>query len=457
MCMILNVLGSNLFIFSPVAQRSQPSPASGSICPEDQQQQDCESLSALVTDRAKDRAKAATATANGGQRGGWEVEQNHSPQQMLRDIAGKKNTAHTRVEFEEKKHMPEAPGDCDYRRGLRIAETGETCKDDAAALTNASPSLCEDSKMDIRPNSPSCGLQISDIYSLRQSSSATELRGTQSPVSPQEGFIKTEPSTKSIANHKGGPQRSFGFSDNLHSLHSRTSDSHDLDLDNLSAVVALPTSPDHHRVVLEDDFDLMDDLRVTQPQMSISQAPSGSHGHFASSSHQQQQVPSTDVWLDGSPQPSQSASSPSESYVCGTCGETYGNLVELRMHERTHPGAKQHVCTVCGRSFSGSGDLNKHLRVHTGERPYHCGYCGKSFRRADHLRTHVRVHTGERPYVCAVCGQRFSVSSSLQKHKLTHSGDKPCECAVCGKTFRLAAQMKRHELTHHSRHFGVQR
>lgn len=444
-----------------MAQRSQLSPALSSAYPEDQQQQDCEPPLAQTTDPTKEKTRASKDCANGGQRGGGEVEQNHSSQWTLIDIDGKEDTSHSLMELEEQKHTPEAPAYGDNRRGLRIAEEGDPCKVDTAVLTDANQSLCVDSKRDIRPNStemtntPSCSIQISDIHSLRQSCSAIELDSTQSPVAPQEGFIKTEPPSKSIRRHKGSPQHSFGLTDNLHSSLDRTSDSHPLDLNHLKAGAALSTSRDHHKGVLEDDFDLIDNLRVTQPQMSISRSYSSSQSHFASSSHQQQQVPSTDIWLEDSPQASQSTVSPSESYVCGTCGETYGNLVELRVHERVHPGAKQHVCTLCGRSFSGSGDLNKHLRVHTGERPYHCGYCGKSFRRADHLRTHVRVHTGERPYACGVCGQRFSVSSSLQKHKLTHSGDKPCECAVCGKTFRLAAQMKRHELTHHGRHLNV--
>ncbi|XP_062382206.1 zinc finger protein 572-like [Sardina pilchardus] len=469
-------------------QCAQLSPSMDCASPEEQQQQqDCESASASASasDVTKDDVDPAKADASARERNG-EVhhdgaEQNHSPQRTLSETARQEHAPqHTLIKLEQK-HSPQTPVNSDPGVGLMMsAGDGETCKR-GSALTGANRSVCVASRTHTRrsnstgvtthstglttnstgltSHSPSGSIQISNIYSLRQSNSCADRSATLSPRPTQEGFIKTEPASKAITNHKEAQHCSFSLSEDLHSLHSSiSSDAPSLHLNNLKAQVTLATSPDHHQGVLEDDFGLMVDLSSTQSQLSTSQSHSSFPFTSSDSRFQfpvlQQQVPGADVWIDGSPRAAP-GTSPAESYVCGVCGETYGNLVELRVHERGHPGSKQHVCTLCGRSFGGSGDLNKHLRVHTGEKPYHCGYCGKSFRRADHLRTHVRVHTGEKPYVCAVCGQRFTVNSSLQKHKLTHTGEKPCECRACGKMFRLSSQLKRHELTHHRRHFSV--
>ena len=404
-------------------------------------------------------------------------EQKRSPQIFI-DEAGQTHTPDAFIELVNLKHASQASSvDCDVRVGLVIPEDGETCSNDSA-LTKATRSLYVDSETNTMPTCPetmpSCAIQISQIRTLWQNRKSTGLGSAKGPASHREvtqnGFhsmaasnpshqnrtsdfhIKTEPpASRSITTH--APDNSFALSVGLNSLHSHlSSHTHPIDMNNLKTPAALPTSPGPHQEALENDFDLMADLSSTHPQPSTSQAHSGLH--FTYSDQLRQQASGADVWLADSPRLSQRPS-PSESYVCVVCGETYGSLVDLRVHERSHPGGKQHVCTLCGRSFSGSGDLNKHLRVHTGEKPYDCGYCGKSFRRADHLRTHRRVHTGEKPYVCGICGQRFSVSSTLQKHKLTHTGEKPCECQLCGKKFRLSSQLKRHELTHNLRHISV--
>ncbi|KAG5263095.1 hypothetical protein AALO_G00282520 [Alosa alosa] len=380
-------------------QCAQLSPALDCTSPEEQQQQDCEPAAAAAaseSDLTKDELELTKVYASARERSGevyHAAERNHSPRRALTETAGQEHAPHALVKLEQK-HSAQAPADCDPSVTLTPAGDGATCKP-GSALTSTNRSLCVANKTNTRSNStgltahsPTCSIQISNIYSLRQSNSRAGRSSTQSPLPTQEGSIKTEPATKAITNHKEAQCGSFGLPDEMRSLHSSLStDAHSLHLNNLKAPVTLATSPDHHQGAMEDDFGLMADLSSTQSQPSTSQ--SHSSFHFASNNNNsrfqvpvpQQMVPSSDVWIEGSPQPTHSAPS-GESYVCVVCGETYGSLVELRVHERGHPGSKQHVCTLCGRSFSGSGDLNKHLRVHTGEKPYHCGYCGKSFRRA---------------------------------------------------------------------------
>jgi len=52
-----------------------------------------------------------------------------------------------------------------------------------------------------------------------------------------------------------------------------------------------------------------------------------------------------------------------EPHVCSQCGNGFGRLGDLRMHELRHSGLTPHLCSICGRGFLKRGDLRRHVEV----------------------------------------------------------------------------------------------
>ncbi|KYO48162.1 hypothetical protein Y1Q_0001962 [Alligator mississippiensis] len=163
-------------------------------------------------------------------------------------------------------------------------------------------------------------------------------------------------------------------------------------------------------------------------------------------------------------------------YICGECGESFGDQQELRVHRETHKREMVHPCTECGKSFRYKSCLIKHQRMHSGKGPHlclHCGKsfiqlsgfqvhchmhsgekmypctdCGKRFNNPSHLQVHQRIHTGEKPYRCGDCGRSFTQSSALTTHQRVHTGEKPYHCPECGKSFRQSSALAQHQYVH---------
>ena len=50
------------------------------------------------------------------------------------------------------------------------------------------------------------------------------------------------------------------------------------------------------------------------------------------------------------------------------------------------------MCSVCGKRSSRKYDLKVHMRTHTGARPYRCRYCHKTFVTSSYVKVHERQH-----------------------------------------------------------------
>jgi len=120
----------------------------------------------------------------------------------------------------------------------------------------------------------------------------------------------------------------------------------------------------------------------------------------------------------------------------------------LKLHTRTHTGAKPHECTKCKKTFARSGHLTDHMLTHTGEKPHECEVCKKTFAQSGHLTNHMLTHTGKKPHECTKCKMAFTTSGNLARHMLIHMGKKPYECTECKMAFADPSSLARHKLTH---------
>ncbi|XP_041348962.1 zinc finger protein 420-like isoform X2 [Gigantopelta aegis] len=146
-------------------------------------------------------------------------------------------------------------------------------------------------------------------------------------------------------------------------------------------------------------------------------------------------------------------------YVCGFCGESFGDIHGRYLHMRTHDSMdinheismrlhdqvlnmnhktnqdseeedSNPIVSECrallnidaasldentGSLYSFSGIMQP-----TKERPFQCDHCQKTFIRAIHLHNHIMTHTGERPFKCDLCGKGFIEPSKLARHHRTH-------------------------------------
>ena len=82
------------------------------------------------------------------------------------------------------------------------------------------------------------------------------------------------------------------------------------------------------------------------------------------------------------------------SLSCCALSRCPAPFLQVRVHERTHTGAKPYKCAFCDFRSAQGGNVRIHERRHTGDKRYPCPYCPFASVTSSATTTHIRrAHT----------------------------------------------------------------
>lgn len=147
------------------------------------------------------------------------------------------------------------------------------------------------------------------------------------------------------------------------------------------------------------------------------------------------------------------------AYKCDVCLESFGTLLDLRIHKVDSHGSevtgirqnKALSCVACAFKCNKRSTMITHLAdKHEGrsavKKQYSCMICGLVCSRKETLRSHfVRKHTQRFEFSCKLCGKEFKIKGDLTTHTRLNHREVPVICDVCGKTCRNSHALYTHQ------------
>ena len=136
-----------------------------------------------------------------------------------------------------------------------------------------------------------------------------------------------------------------------------------------------------------------------------------------------------------------------ESYICNTCGKTYTNVHNFKVHERSHFKRENIKCNECGETFTEKSSLRKHMYYH-GDPQFHCKLCNTDIRTPDLMKQHLTSQHGLSPFSCEICQHECLSREEKKLHQIHFHQESGFQCKLCMKEFMT----ERHLLVHMRRH-----
>ncbi|XP_005104225.2 uncharacterized protein LOC101860911 [Aplysia californica] len=158
------------------------------------------------------------------------------------------------------------------------------------------------------------------------------------------------------------------------------------------------------------------------------------------------------------------------AFICSECGSCFSQRNQLTRHELTHSDRhRPHQCSQCQATFTQLSSLKAHLSSHSGERLHKCTECDASYMRKENLKLHMKQShkshpdgsptldptsqgqekgDGSNQFSCSSCEKKFSSIASLKSHVKVHNKRESFQCDKCEASFTFALAFERHKLTH---------